>query len=156
MPSAGAGGACYSSNQLTRRIVMKNLFTLVATLAFAAITVVGCAKKNTPAASGHSSAVTDISAAPVAPSEGPVTFAAPTDAPAAQPAVVEPAVSQTPAASAAPASGGGTTYTVKKGDTLFSIAKANYGSGKEWQKIVSANPGLSPSTLKAGKTITLP
>jgi nucleoid-associated protein YgaU len=45
---------------------------------------------------------------------------------------------------------------VKKGDTLFGIARANYGSGSQWQRIAAANPGLSPSTLKAGQKITLP
>jgi 5'-nucleotidase len=133
---------------------MKNLFTLAATLAFAAITIVGCARKNTPAPVSES--VTDINTAPIPPSEGAgVAFTAPTDAPAAAPqhAVAEPAVTEAPAA-AAPAAG--SSYTVKKGDTLFSIAKANYGNGNQWQKIVQANPGLSPTTLKAGKKITLP
>jgi 5'-nucleotidase len=151
MPAAGAAGAVLQNEPTVSEIVMKNLFTLVATLAFAAITIVGCAKKTAPAPVSES--VTDINTAPVPPSEGAgVAFTAPTDAPAAQPAVVEPAVSEAPAA--APAAG--TSYTVKKGDTLFSIAKANYGNGNQWQKIVSANPGLSPSTLKAGKKITLP
>ena len=60
------------------------------------------------------------------------------------------------AASAAPAVTGSGSYTVKKGDTLYSIAKSRYGSGKEYTKIVAANPGLSPQSLKAGQTITIP
>jgi nucleoid-associated protein YgaU len=48
------------------------------------------------------------------------------------------------------------SYTVKKGDTLFSIAKSRYGNGNQYTKIVSANPGLSPQSLKAGQTITIP
>jgi nucleoid-associated protein YgaU len=89
-----------------------------------------------------------------------MTYAAPADiAPApqaAQPVWAEPApvpaVTETPFATAT----GGGSYTVKKGDTLFSIAKQSYGSGKDWQRIVAANPGLSPGTLKAGKTIVIP
>jgi len=50
----------------------------------------------------------------------------------------------------------GGTYTVKKGDTLYGIAKKKYNDGKQWQKIASANPGLSPTSLKVGQTITLP
>ncbi len=48
------------------------------------------------------------------------------------------------------------SYTIKKGDTLFSIAKSNYGTGRDWQKIAAANPGLSPSKLKVGQTIQIP
>ena len=51
------------------------------------------------------------------------------------------------------ASGG---YKVKKGDTLFGIARNKYGDGKKWMQIASANPGLSPQTLKIGQTIVLP
>jgi LysM repeat protein len=51
---------------------------------------------------------------------------------------------------------GGGTYVVKKGDTLYGIARKNYGDGKQWQKIASANPGLSPTSLKVGQAITLP
>ena len=49
-----------------------------------------------------------------------------------------------------------TSYTVQKGDTLWKIATTSYGDGKQWQKIASANPGLSPSTLKVGQTILIP
>ena len=40
--------------------------------------------------------------------------------------------------------------------TLYSIAKTSYGDGKQWQKIASANPGVSPSTLKVGQTLVIP
>ena len=59
-----------------------------------------------------------------------------------------------PAPTAPSATGG--TYTVQKGDTLWKIATTSYGDGKQWQRIASANPGVSPSTLKAGQTITIP
>ena len=47
-------------------------------------------------------------------------------------------------------------YTVKKGDTLFHIAKTAYGDGKKWTLIASANPGLTPQTLKTGQTLVIP
>jgi 5'-nucleotidase/UDP-sugar diphosphatase len=47
-------------------------------------------------------------------------------------------------------------HTVRKGETLFSIAKVSYGDGKMWKKIVAANPGVSPSKLKVGQVIVLP
>jgi nucleoid-associated protein YgaU len=47
-------------------------------------------------------------------------------------------------------------YTVKKGDTLFHIAKTEYGDGKKWTVIASANPGLTPQSLKAGQTLVIP
>ncbi len=50
----------------------------------------------------------------------------------------------------------GSSYTVKKGDTLWSIAKSRYGNGQKWQDIVAANPGLNPQKLAVGQTITLP
>ena len=50
----------------------------------------------------------------------------------------------------------GNTHVVKHGETLYSIAKASYGDGKQWQKIASANPGVSPSSLKVGQTLVIP
>lgn len=74
--------------------------------------------------------------------------------PAATPAIL----TQTPAAPAAtPApAGGARQYRVQKGDTLFRIAKTHYGNGNQWQQIASANPGLTPASLKAGATIVVP
>jgi nucleoid-associated protein YgaU len=62
----------------------------------------------------------------------------------------------TPAYTSSSTAMGGGTYVVKKGDTLYGISRTHYGDGKQWQKIVAANPGLSPSSLKVGQTITLP
>lgn len=91
--------------------------------------------------------------------------ATPTPAPTPAPAPIAPqpvydaqpvSYASAAPASATPAVAASRTYTVKKGDTLFSIAKANYGTGREWQKIVAANPGLDPQKLKVGQTITIP
>ena len=60
------------------------------------------------------------------------------------------------AASGATSAGGSKKYRVQKGDTLFRIAKTHYGNGNRWQQIVAANPGLSPASLQAGATITVP
>ncbi|MEK7618303.1 MAG: LysM peptidoglycan-binding domain-containing protein, partial [Patescibacteria group bacterium] len=52
-------------------------------------------------------------------------------------------------------------YIVKKGDTLWAIAKKQYGDGKLWRKILEANPEcLSKSgntkTLKVGFELVIP
>ena len=139
---------------------MKNLMMVALVLSIGALAVGGCAsaKKNSAsAAAGPNGSVLDVNSAPIPPKEPQVSYAP--SAAEAQPVFVEqPAVTQTPAASAAvPVSGtAGGSYVVKKGDTLFSIAKQAYGNGNQWQKIAQANPGLSPATLKAGRTITLP
>jgi len=49
-----------------------------------------------------------------------------------------------------------TTYTIKKGDTLWSIAKKHLGDGQRWRDIVAANPGLVPAKLRVGQKIALP
>ena len=52
--------------------------------------------------------------------------------------------------------GGPGTYTVKKGDTLWSIAHSIYGDGQKWVDIVRANPGLKAEKMAVGQQITLP
>lgn len=54
---------------------------------------------------------------------------------------------------------GGTTYTVKKGDCLWTIAKKFYGSGADWKKIYEANRntiGKNPNLIYPGQTFTIP
>jgi LysM repeat protein len=67
--------------------------------------------------------------------------------------------SKTTGKGGAPAAGAGTagkSYTVRDHDTLFKIAKDQYGDGNQWKKIAAANPGLNADTLKVGQTITIP
>lgn len=125
-------------------------------LVVALLTVVSGCANNKNAKMQKNAGVTDINVAPVAPRESETAYAGPLNG--APSYYQQPAITQTPTAAAPPAaaSAAGGSYVVKKGDTLFSIAKANYGSGNHWQKITAANPGLSPTTLKAGQTIVLP
>ena len=128
----------------------RTMGTAVALLCATMAVAGGCSgKKNDPMAMNPG--VTDISAVPPA---TPLVMDAP--APVAQP-IVSDAPTQAPAAAEPLAAGSaGGKYTVQKGDTLWNIAATNYGDGKQWQRIASANPGLSPTTLKVGQTITLP
>lgn len=50
----------------------------------------------------------------------------------------------------------GATYTVKDGDTLWSIAEKKYKSGYNWVDIQQANKLSNPDTLFAGTKLTLP
>lgn len=47
-------------------------------------------------------------------------------------------------------------YTVAEGDTLWSIAKTNYGDGSKYTKIVSANGIENPNLIKAGQKLIIP
>lgn len=100
---------------------------------------------------------------PAAPSAGPPYLPPGADAssvpPASVPVVVETqATTHAPPASAKgkPNHSAGKTYLVKRGDTLFRIAKEHYGSGGQWRRIAQANPGLTPATLKAGQKLVMP
>jgi 5'-nucleotidase/UDP-sugar diphosphatase len=134
-------------------VVVKHLFVaLVAALAV--FTVVGCsAPKATKAENASSSGVLDI--APT-----PPTMSAVTQTPVApQPVTIEPAPASyttTPSSATNSTAANIGQYKIKKGDTLYGIARTTYGDGKQWQKIASANPGLSPTSLKVGQTITIP
>lgn len=48
------------------------------------------------------------------------------------------------------------SYTIRKGDTLWSIAQREYGDGQKWRDISSANPSVDPKKLAVGQQITLP
>lgn len=62
-----------------------------------------------------------------------------------------------PAGEAASTSSG--TYTVKKGDSLWAIAKKHYGSGADWKKIYEANKdtiGSNPNRIYPGQMFKIP
>jgi nucleoid-associated protein YgaU len=50
----------------------------------------------------------------------------------------------------------GSTYTVVKGDTLWSIAKRTYGDGRRWQDIAEANGITDSRKLRVGQKLILP
>lgn len=49
-------------------------------------------------------------------------------------------------------------YTIKRGDSLWKISQAAYGSGYDWTKIYEANKSVlsDPGLLSIGTEITLP
>lgn len=95
---------------------------------------------------GHAGAETvsdppaELVVTPAAPAE-PVVMVVPEPEPIAAPQPV-PAVR---------------TYTVQKGDSLWKIAKREYGSGLRWTDIRDANPGLGDlKKMQVGTEIILP
>lgn len=64
---------------------------------------------------------------------------------------VQPPPSTTP-----PASAPARSYTVKSGDTLWSISIKYYGTGSKWTKIADANGIKDPKSLKVGKVLRIP
>jgi len=57
-----------------------------------------------------------------------------------------------------PAATGGGTYTVKKGDCLWNIAKQFYGKGSQYSKIFNANKGTikNANLIYPGQVLTIP
>lgn len=54
---------------------------------------------------------------------------------------------------------GGSSYTVKKGDNLWNLAKKYYGDGSQWRKIYDANKdviGGNPNLIYPGQQYTIP
>ena len=68
----------------------------------------------------------------------------------------QPTKPKPPEPSATPAPKPGTTYTIVKDDTFWSIAQRVYGDGKLWTKIKQANPGVDMDALKVGQVIKIP
>ena len=132
---------------------MKRAFTFIVLAWFAAVVAVfatGCQKKATDATANGS--VMDVGSGGYAQAQQPQQ----TTPVAPQPVVYDAAPAQPqPVDTAATAMAGG-SYTVKKGDTLYGIARQRYGDGKQWTRIAEANPGLRPETLKVGQTIAVP
>jgi nucleoid-associated protein YgaU len=109
------------------------------------MTVLGCQTANKPTDSAALDLNSGTAASNYNPSPTPVAYAPPIQD--------SSMTSSTPAMSAAPL---GNSYTIKPGDTLWKIAATHYGDGRKWKQITDANPGLEPSKLRVGQTITLP
>jgi nucleoid-associated protein YgaU len=58
----------------------------------------------------------------------------------------------------APSAGTGKTYTVKSGDSLSRIAKAEYGDASQWKRIYEANRDKiqNPDLIHPGQEFTIP
>ncbi|MGK2962171.1 MAG: LysM peptidoglycan-binding domain-containing protein [Gemmatimonadaceae bacterium] len=56
------------------------------------------------------------------------------------------------------ASSGKTSYTVKSGDSLSKIAKAQYGDASQWKRIYEANRDKisNPDLIHPGQEFTIP
>ena len=54
------------------------------------------------------------------------------------------------------ASANGINHTVKRGETLFSIAETYYGNGYEWVKLKEYNPWVEDDKLNVGEIIHVP
>jgi nucleoid-associated protein YgaU len=67
-------------------------------------------------------------------------------------------VAAMPAASPAPASSATRTYTVRAGDTLSKIAKAQLGNANDYIRIFEANRDQlsDPDTIKPGQVLRIP
>ena len=126
---------------------MKRVYAAIAIVAGLAA---GCASDKKPATADATPGALDVMPANQ-PTPMPV-LAANTPTPSSVIAAPDTVTTQTPVASAA----GGASYTVKKGDTLYKLAREHYGDGKQWQRIASANPGLSPQSLRVGQTLIIP
>jgi nucleoid-associated protein YgaU len=48
------------------------------------------------------------------------------------------------------------TYSVRRGDTLSSIAEVAFGDGRQWRAIADANGLSDPRTLQPGMLLTIP
>ncbi len=124
-----------------------NKLALPALAVVAALAVVGgCTKKTTPAAS---SAITEV--APPPPVHNGITPAAPI-------AYADPIVAPVDYQPVSAPSGGGAgkAYVVKRGDTLWGIAQRTYGDGKQYRKILAANPNIKGEQLNVGQKIVIP
>ena len=137
------------------RIVALTFFIILGLL------VVGCSSKGTTKMATRGDTL-DVSPSPKSlpvPAAEPVTAPQPVfDEPMVQtqpPAPVKPIAMVTAAPAPAKSPAAGSTYTVKKGDTLTSIARKQYGTG-DWKRIAAANPGLQPNNIKAGQKIIVP
>ena len=141
---------------------MSRLHFAVAVVGLSTISLVGCANKDAhqsrggDAAGGGGGGVMDVAVA------APGVTTAAYDPTTVATIPVQPAPSPSPAVpvdvttTAVPAGGAASAYTVRRGDTLYGIARNTYGDGKQWRRIAAANPGVTPQALRVGQTLQIP
>src|SRR4051812_21527677 len=113
---------------------MKQTIAILFASALVGFVAAGCANNSTKPADAS---VTDVSAPA---SSGTSAYTPAPQQVAAQPVTYDTmpnngSGSGTGTGSGANAFAASGPYTVKKGDTLYSIARTHYGDGKQWQKI---------------------
>ena len=71
---------------------------------------------------------------------------------------VQSGSSTQPDASAQPAAGAVSSYTVKSGDTLSAIAEREYGDAGQWRRIFEANRETidNPDLIHPGQELKIP
>jgi nucleoid-associated protein YgaU len=67
-----------------------------------------------------------------------------------------PEFTRTPDPAPATRPSGKRSYTVRDGDSFYSIARAQYGNGAYAAQIQAANPNVHPQKLRANMTLVLP
>jgi nucleoid-associated protein YgaU len=55
-----------------------------------------------------------------------------------------------------PGARGQRTHVVAPGENLWTISAVVYGNSNYWSKILAANPGLDPKTMRVGRTLIIP
>lgn len=71
-------------------------------------------------------------------------------------AVARSTVAESTTSSGTASGGGARRYTVKAGETYWTIAQAEYGNGAMYTLLVKANPDMPPNRLRPGAVITIP
>jgi nucleoid-associated protein YgaU len=112
-----------------------------------------------PGATASGAAAPGASTPRILPPERTATAPAAPTVTGTPPATINPPSSGAPAvakAVTAPSTPASTTYTIKSGDTLSTIAGEFYKDTRKWKAIADANPGIDPSRLKVGQVIKVP
>ncbi|MHC4717224.1 MAG: LysM peptidoglycan-binding domain-containing protein, partial [Planctomycetota bacterium] len=123
-----------------------------------ALALVGCSQpkgpQTTELAPPPHRPLEDLSPAPMAGIEAPAPDPAAATDPLPEIGSSEPAPE--PELTAPPAPPAPRTHTVRKGDTLWSLAALYLGDGQRWRDIVSLNPGVKPQAMRIGMKLLIP